>query len=177
MTVHNPLTLCNPGDSYPPAPLAVSDIDVPAAEEELNHYLKNILAINIGMGTGRHSGNVPEDIHLAMEQVSRIQWRSEAEERHVVVFTDAPARAGFQQRTLDATRAFAEADDRHFVSTVQVRHEIPEGNEFWEDLDRRTSELLEAMAAVGNGHYVDQNQGRSVLAALLLAVVRDRTAM
>lgn len=98
--------------------------------------------MDLGMGTGRHSNNRPEDIHLAMEQVLNIRWRNSAEERHVVVFTDAPARRGYETRTLAATRTFA-SDPRNFVSTVQIPHS---------NLVRQTREILQQIAAAGNGH-------------------------
>jgi hypothetical protein len=164
VTVHRPLTGCGPGDGYPPARLQVADLDAPDQRAELNNYLNRTLELNLGKGTGGHSNERPEEIHLAMEQVLEIQWRQQSEERHVVVFTDAPARSGFKERALAATRSFANTPG-NFVSTVQTEHT---------NLIGETRETLQAIADAGNGHYVDQTQGDSILVALLLAVLRDQ---
>lgn len=164
VTVHRPMTACNPGDRYPPDPLQVADMNDDSQRAELDRFLETVLALDIGMGSGNHSNNRPEEIHLALEQVLEVQWRPESEERHVVVFTDAPARSGLQERALRAARSFANTPG-HFVSTVQTQHST---------LVSETRETLQAIADAGRGHYVDQSQGESILAALLLAVLRDR---
>lgn len=164
VTVHRPLTACNPGERYPPAPLQVADMNDDSQRSELDHYLETVLDLDLGIGSGAHSNNRPEDIHLAMEQVLEIQWRDQSEERHVVVFTDAPARSGFEGRALAAARSFADTTG-NFVSTVQTPHA---------NLVAETRTTLQAIAEAGNGHYVDQTEGDSILVALLLAVLRDR---
>ena len=99
--------------------------------------------------------NPPEAVSVALERAERMNWRPEAEVRHVVVITDNPAMR--QSAALAAAARFASAPESH-VSAVMVRG----GPE--------TREFMQALADSGNGEYVDGNF-RTMLGAILLTVL------
>ncbi|PKM04927.1 MAG: hypothetical protein CVV16_03330 [Gammaproteobacteria bacterium HGW-Gammaproteobacteria-6] len=148
------------GDRQFERPVTLQDILDTSNAAELDRLNRFVDGMTLGMGQG-NGGNseFPEALHLALARLSTMGWRSDAPERHVVVFTDAPTYPEEVNNAIETARVFA-TGGQYQVSTVQV------GN------NSTTADVLQAIAAAGNGRYVNQDSGESFMTALLLAVLR-----
>ncbi|SVC92810.1 uncharacterized protein METZ01_LOCUS345664, partial [marine metagenome] len=100
----------------------------------------------------------PEALHLAMQDAIRMQWRSESEERVIIVISDQPPYPIQVDRTLRLSRQFVQ-QHRGRVSIVHVIQPHTTLS------DRR---ILEQIARAGNGEYIEG--GASFIGSVLLAV-------
>ena len=101
--------------------------------------------------------DIPEALDRGLAEAIAMNWRPESERRYIIVIGDAPA---YPEEVISAfTRAawFAEAEGHH-VSAVMVA--------------RRDAEPFFRMLAIeGQGQFVDDIGGQSMIASVLLAIL------
>ena len=103
------------------------------------------------------SHGLPEAVDLALAEAVRANWRPESERRYIVVITDAPAYDNKLDYTFRLAEAFAAAGSQN-VSAVMVRN-------------TQAERFLRELARAGNGQFVDQVGGQSMIASVLLAII------
>ncbi len=129
-----------------------------AAELAALEQFVNDLRLQLGIGSGSNN-ETPEALHLAMARLPTLNWRSEAPERHVVIFTDAPPYPEELNNTVSMARDFASAPHYRVSAVLEGKSNI-------------AAEALKAIAEAGNGRFVDSNHGETFMTSLLLAVLR-----
>ena len=144
------------GDRLWDTPLAVfelADIGASAsARDALRRFVVN-MDVNMGLGGGTNSDG-PEAVYDAVRAAIRMDWRSRAERRLIVVITDNPAYPEEVQAVLGAAEAFAR--DGGEVSTVSI--------------GTNGADFLRSLAAAGGGRFV-RDAGGSLTANVLLSLM------
>ena len=132
--------------------------DSPGAQAALSDFVDGLSA---GIGRGR-GGNpdAPEAFLRALREASLMTWRSEAEQRVIVLITDNPAYSEEVAQVVSEAASFAAAGDGR-VSTVFVNN----GRSVtW------TESFLERVASAGRGQLVLDTSG-SITVNLLLSLM------
>ena len=109
----------------------------------------------------RQNEDYPEALATALQQAAGLNWRSISRRRYIVVVSDAAAYPDREQSALLTAQTFA-ATPGQTVSAVWV-------------LDTRTNpeRFMRALAAAGNGSFIDATHGETMLASLLLAILKS----
>lgn len=110
----------------------------------------------LGMGSGS-SGDVPEAVYTALSEAVAMNWRVESERRYIIVITDAGAYPDREASSYDLARRFAMSGDQ-YVSTVMVGRNLAE-------------QFLRDLARSGQGEFVNDIGGQSMIASVLLAIL------
>ena len=131
------------------------EINASAADRgELQRFV-NRLGGRMGLGSGTNED--PEEAFLdALTTASRMSWRTQAEQRVIVLITDNPAYPEDVATTIAEARGFTTRGDGHRVSTVFVRTRGSLAS---------TPAFLERVATAGDGQFV---QARGSFTAMLL---------
>ena len=116
---------------------------------------------NMNDPRGRRNQDIPEALATALERAASLNWRSVSQRRYIVVVTDAPPYPEREQATLRTARSFASRPGQT-VSAVMVLH--PSANP-----DR----FMRSLAAAGNGSFIDARGGETMIASLLLAILKS----
>ena len=132
--------------------------DSSGAQAALRHFVDG-LSTRTGIGTGSN-GDGPEAFLLALREANRMRWRSQAEQRVIVLITDNPAYPEEVDQAITEAASFAAKGDGR-VSTVLVNN----GRSLnW------TESFLERVAAAGRGQLVRDASG-SITVNLLLSLM------
>ena len=102
----------------------------------------------------------PEAVATALDRAVRLNWRSVSRRRYIVVVSDAPAYPEREQSALRKAQSFASLP-RQTVSGVVVP--FP---------DTSPERFMRAPAA-GNGSLIDATRGESMMASLLLVILKS----
>ena len=132
--------------------------DSPGAQAALRDFVDG-LSDGIGMGGGRNP-DAPEAFLLALREASGMSWRSEAEQRVIVLITDNPAYPEEVEQAVSEAASFAAAGDGR-VSTVLVNNGR---GATW------TESFLQRVAGAGRGQLVLDTSG-SITVNLLLSLM------
>ena len=103
----------------------------------------------------------PEAIATALDRAVRLNWRSVSRRRYIVVVSDAPAYPDREQSALRTAQSFASVTGQT-VSGVVVP--FP---------DTSPERFMRALAAAGNGSLIDATRGESMMASLLLVILKS----
>ena len=143
----------------PTTPFELREIsDSPGAQAALRDFVDGLSA-RIGIAAGGNP-DAPEAFLLALREASGMSWRSEAEQRVIVVITDNPAYPEEVDEAVSEAASFAAAGDGR-VSTVLVNN--GRGTSW-------TESFLERVAAAGRGQVVRDTSG-SITVNLLLSLM------
>ena len=109
----------------------------------------------------RRNEDYPEALATALDRATGLNWRSVSRRRYIVVVSDAAAYPDREQAALRTAQSFASVPGQT-VSSVMV-------------LDPRTDpeRFMRALAAAGNGSFIDATGGETMLASLLLAILKS----
>ena len=109
----------------------------------------------------RRNEDYPEALATALDHAAGLNWRSISRRRYIVVVSAAAAYPDREQSPLRTAQSFS-AVPGQTVSSVWV-------------LDPRTNpeRFMRALAAAGNGSFVDATHGETMLASLLLAILKS----
>lgn len=107
------------------------------------------------------NSDYPEALATALDRAVALNWRPVSRRRYIVVVSDASAYPEREAAAIQAARSFASVEGQT-VSTVMV-------------LDPRTDPtyFMRALADAGNGSFVDATGGETMLASLLLAILKS----
>jgi hypothetical protein len=140
----------------------IVDVGTSAGRRNLFRFIDS-MHLEMGLGSGVNP-ELPEALHLAMERALVAGWRAQAEQRYIVIITDAPAYSNQVENVYRMVRQFNSERPYSFVSTVQV-------------LDQRsyvnTQTILRRIAQLGGGNYVDTSSGEGFLTSFLLAILES----
>jgi len=103
----------------------------------------------------------PEAIATALDRAVALNWRSVSRRRYIVVVSDAPAYPDREQSALRTAQSFASVTGQT-VSGVVVP--FP---------DTSPERFMRALAAAGNGRLIDATRGESMMASLLLVILKS----
>ena len=133
----------------------------PADRAELRRF-GNGLEAHMGRGSGSYGSpdDAEEAFLAAMRTAARMSWRTQAEQRVIVLITDNPAYPEDVNAAIAEARSFAARGDGYRVSTVFVRT----GSSL-----TSTAAFLERVAAAGDGQFVEARG--SFTAMLLLSLI------
>lgn len=138
----------------------IVDLTVSGNQTRLNSFIQS-MSLNMGLGRGSNP-ELPEALHLAMERAMRANWRPNAEERYMVIITDAPPYSDEEENVYRMARTFA-SNPGNYISTVHVRD-----NRIYE----KAREVLQRLAQIGDGSYIDSSSGESFMTYMLIAVIQ-----
>lgn len=150
--------------SRPVTPFNIADTSVPREKAALLRFI-NSMELEMGIGSGINPEK-PEALHLALPRAIEMNWRPVAEERYIVIVTDAPAYPN-QMANIDRMVSAFAADPANQISTVQVRDPM---------VFEAAQTMLKRIARLGNGTYTDTSTGESFMTALLLSVLSPAAA-
>ena len=102
-----------------------------------------------------------EAIATALDRAVGMNWRSVSRRRYIVVVSDAPAYPDREQSALRTAQSFASVTGQT-VSGVVVP--FP---------DTSPERFMRALAAAGNGSLIDATRGESMMASLLLVILKS----
>lgn len=102
-----------------------------------------------------------EALATALDRAVRLNRRSVRQRRRIVVVTDAPPYPETEQATVHTARSFASRPGQT-VSAVMVLHPRADPDRF-----------MRSLAAAGNGSFIDARGGETMLASLLLAILKS----
>ncbi len=108
------------------------------------------------------NADTPEAVAMALDEAASLNWRAVSQRRYIVVVTDNPAYPDKVEAAKRTARAFASADGQR-VSTVRANATA--------DQEGKAEPFLRALAAAGNGEFVDAAGGGSMIASVLMAVL------
>ena len=103
----------------------------------------------------------PEAIASALDRAVGMNWRSVSRRRYIVVVSDAPTYPDREQSALRTAQSFASVTGQT-VSGVVVP--FP---------DTSPERFMRALAAAGNGSLIDATRGESMMASLLLVILKS----
>ena len=107
----------------------------------------------------RRNEDYPEALATALDHAAGLNWRSISRRRYIVVISDAAAYPDREQSALRTAQSFS-AVPGQTVSSVRV-------------LDPRTNPERFMRALAGNGSFIDATHGETMLASLLLAILKS----
>ena len=116
----------------------------------------NSIELRMGQGGGQNN-DAPEALDMALAEAVAMNWRPDSERRYVIVITDAPAYPHKEASAFSRARTFSAAGNQ-YVSAVMVGSRSAEG-------------FLRELASSGQGQFVDDVGGQSLIASILLAVL------
>lgn len=127
----------------------------PADEEQFREFVNGV-ELRMGNGGGSNP-DVPEAFLEAITTASRMSWRAEAEQKVIVMITDAPAYSEESDAAVAEAGSFAARGEGYRISTVIVGTHGP------------TEAFLGRVAAAGGGQHV-RSRG-SFTATLLMSLM------
>ena len=109
----------------------------------------------------RRNEDYPEALATALQQAAGLNWRSVSRRRYIVVVSDAAAYPEREQSALRTAQSFRSVEGQT-LSAAWV-------------LDPRTNpeRFMRALAAAGNGSFIDATHGETMLLSLLLAILKS----
>jgi len=122
----------------------------------------NTLTPNMSDPGAHRNEDQPEAVAAALERAAGMSWRSEGEDRYIIVITDNPAYPNRRDAAMQMARTFAGRANHH-VSTVLAN--------YYSDEIEGTMQFLQVLADAGRGNYVDAAGGESMLSTILLAIL------
>ena len=153
------------GDRHWERPVITFDLREISASSADRTALENFVdTLESHMGRGSGSYGSPDDREeaflAALTEAGRMSWRSDAEQRVIVLITDNPAYPEEEERAVSEAAEFAATGDGR-VSTVLVNSGsgLP-----W------TASFLQRVASAGRGRFVPEDGG-SMTANLLLSLM------
>ena len=114
------------------------------------------IELRMGQGSGQNNDS-PEALDRALAEAVAMNWRPDSERRYVIIITDAPAYPHKEASAFGRARDFSRPGNQ-YVSTVMVGH-------------RGAESFLRELANSGQGQFVDDVGGQSLIASILLAVL------
>ena len=106
------------------------------------------------------NANDPEALATALDRAVRLNWRSVSRRRYIVVVSDAPAYPDREQSALRTAQSFASVPGQTVSGVVPFPDTSPE-------------RFMRALAAAGNGSLIDATRGESMMASLLLVILKS----
>ena len=141
-------------------PIYVQEIVGLSRLAELERFVGR-LKPNMNDPRGRRNQDIPEALAAALERAARLNWRSVSKRRYIVVVTDAPPYPETEQSALRTAQSFTSVSGQT-VSVVMVLHPNADPRRF-----------MRSLAAAGNGSFIDATRGETMLASLLLAILKS----
>ena len=148
------------GDLYSRTPIHVQGIVGLPRLAELERFVGRLVP-NMNDPRSRRNQDRPEALATALDRAARLNWRSVSQRRYSVVVTDAPPYPDREQATLRTARSFASLPGKT-VSVVMVLHPSADPERF-----------MRSLAAAGNGSFIDARGGETIVASLLLAILKS----
>ena len=148
------------GDRRWRTPIHVQDIVGLSRLAVLERFVGRLVP-NMNDPRSRRNQDRPEALATALERAVRLNWRSVSRRRYIVVVSDAPAYADREQAALRTAQSFASVQGQT-VSAVMVP--FP---------DTSPERFMKSLVAAGNGSFIDATRGETMLASLLLAILKS----